>query len=65
MPKKRVKGNPSCSEEQYLKENLIQLANHHRKNCFNVDCGTSLFQVLKVACRAGLEFTNEEKVLFM
>ena len=51
-------------EEEILKENLIRLAEHHKLHCDGPDCGISLFYVLKVAEKAGLKFTDEEKRSF-
>ena len=49
------------SENEVLKENLIRLAKHHKIHCDGIDCDISLMYLLKVAEKAGLEFTNEEK----
>jgi hypothetical protein len=52
------------NDDDILKENLIRLAEHHKKHCDGPDCGISLFYVLRVAERAGLKFTYEEKRSF-
>lgn len=47
------------------KTNLIELANHHRKYCEGENCNISLFLLLEMAERAGLEFTPEERKSFI
>lgn len=51
--------------EQALKENLLRLVDHHKEHCVGFKCDISLYMVLMVAGRAGLEFTLEEKKLFI
>ena len=55
--------NPSDLDT--YKANIIRIAKHHKKHCEGMECNISLYQLLKVALIAGLEFTNEEKRLFL
>jgi len=43
---------------------MIELAKSHKKSCRG-DCIVSLFLVRLICERAGLEFTKEEKKVFM
>lgn len=52
-------------ELSFLKENLIKLVKNHKNTCHNTDCGISLFYIRKLAEKAGIVFTNEEKRYFM
>jgi hypothetical protein len=44
-----------------LKRNLIRLVNDHRGKC-DENCNVMLSLVYEVAERAGLKFTNEERI---
>ena len=52
--------------EDVLRENAINLANHHKKSCSGVDCKISLF-LLKELLRGEykIELTEEEEKIFL
>ena len=51
-------------EEDILKENIIRLVKEHKDHCHTPDCGISLMYVRRLAEKAGLKFTEEEKKYF-
>ena len=50
--------------EESLKDNLLNLVKDHRQHC-NANCNISLFQIYKLAQKAGIIFTEEERELFI
>jgi hypothetical protein len=53
------------TEEQFLKENLLKLVKEHKDNCHSSECSISLFHIRKLAEKAGITFTDDEKRSFM
>lgn len=53
------------NELLHLKENLINLVKHHKDNCHDCDCGVSLYYARKLAEKAGVTFTDDEKRYFL
>jgi hypothetical protein len=52
-------------EKEVYKENLIKLVKHHKKHCDGPECDISVYQIRIVAQLAGIEFTDEEKKIFI
>lgn len=52
-------------ELQHLKENVIKLVKDHKDHCHDSECGVSLYYVRKLAEKAGVIFTDDEKRYFM
>lgn len=55
----------SNSQKKVYKESIIKLAKHHNKNCDKAYCKISLSRILKTAETDGIEFTEEEKNIFI
>ena len=43
------------------KMNTIRLVNRHKLDCHRVECNISLFLLVEMAEKAGVEFTKEER----
>jgi len=50
----------NSEREEFLKNNVLELAREHKKNCSNPDCGVSLFFVGSLILLADIELTEEE-----
>ncbi len=46
------------------KINLMNITKEHREKCGGETCSVSLFMLMTMAEKAGLEFTEEERKLF-
>ncbi|MFA6570182.1 MAG: hypothetical protein WCT77_02995 [Bacteroidota bacterium] len=55
----------TITEEEALKDNILKLAKEHKDKCHTNGCGISLYLVRKLAEKAGITFTDEEKRIFM
>lgn len=50
--------------DKLLKENILILVKHHKKNCGDEFCGVSLHLVRLLVEKAGVELSEKEKRLF-
>lgn len=55
------KAKSDRSYEKWLKDNVVELALHHKSTCEDSECNISLIAVAEVIRRAGLELTDEER----
>ena len=53
------------SEKQAIKENMIRTVIHHCKYCEGVDCDVSVYLLRRCLELAGIELTEEERILFL
>jgi len=62
--KKKDEKRRAAQRWQSAKQSLLNLVRHHRENDVP-DCGVELCLIREIAENAGLEFTEEEKPLFI
>jgi len=53
------------TELEAMKFNTLWLAAHHRKTCDGEACNISLLMLMQMAEKAGIIFTEDEKVNFI
>ena len=54
-----------CLLEKVYKQNIIQLAQDHKRVCNHSNCNVSLLLLLEMAEKVGIKFTNEEIKIFV
>lgn len=52
-------------KQQIDKNNLVLLAEHHKRTCSDEGCQVSLIMLRMFAEEGGLEFTKEEQEIFV
>lgn len=53
------------TELEAMKLNTLWLAAHHRKTCDGESCNISLIVLMQMAEKAGITFTEDEKLNFI
>jgi hypothetical protein len=54
-----------ANELEAMKLNTLWLAEHHRKICDGESCNISLIVLMQMAEKAGITFTENEKMIFI
>lgn len=57
--------NTQQHENEILKNQLIEIVKHHKKVCNGENCNISLYLIRLIGEKAGLQFTDKEKEIFI
>jgi hypothetical protein len=55
----------NTKDQEILKQNAINLVEHHKKHCDGATCCISVFLVKRLIREAGIELTKEETQIFI
>jgi hypothetical protein len=55
----------NTKDQEILKQNAINLVQHHKKHCDGETCCISVFLVERLIREAGIELTTEESMVFL